>query len=58
LDRSAKHHHNIQKLDPEEGKQVEYQVWTEEYKGGNWGKVDCGDREAVMREIDKAVRDG
>jgi len=37
---------------------VEYQVWTEEYKGGNWGKVDCGDREAVMREIDKAVRDG
>jgi len=36
---------------------MDYQVWTkDEYEG--WSKVDCGDKEAATREIDKAVRLG
>jgi len=36
---------------------MDYQVWTkDEFEG--WGKVDCGDKAAAMREIDKAVRAG
>lgn len=37
---------------------MDYQVWTKEEFGETWKRVDCGDKEAAMREIDKAVRSG
>lgn len=35
-----------------------YQVWTKEEYAEGWSKVDCGDLQAVQREILKAVKDG
>jgi predicted transcriptional regulator len=37
---------------------MEYQVWTKEDFGETYKKVDCGDMDAVRRELDKAVREG
>lgn len=37
---------------------MEYQVWTKDETYEVWNKVECGDREAALREIEKAVRAG
>jgi len=37
---------------------MEYQVWTKVEYADEWQKVDCGDKESAMREIDTAVRAG
>ncbi len=36
---------------------MDYQVWIKDDFEG-WTRVDCGDKEAAMREIDKGVRGG
>lgn len=35
-----------------------YQVWQKADYAETWTKVDCGDKQAVIREIEKAWREG
>ena len=37
---------------------MDYQVWIKDETYQLFDKVDCGDKEAAMWEIDKAVRSG
>lgn len=36
---------------------MDYQVWTSDY-GDTWTKVDCGDKEAAIREYTKLIKAG